>query len=54
MNITFAQLLVGFTSALTMQELADLLGVSEKEVRARLRALTPEEEREIDQALGLV
>lgn len=53
MNITIAQLLVGFKSAMTAQELADHLGVSVNDVRARIRALTPDEEHEINQAMAV-
>jgi hypothetical protein len=53
MEITLAQLITGFTSAMTIQGLADYLGVPLVDVRARLSALTPDEERQIAQALGL-
>lgn len=48
MQITLAQLIVGFKSAMTFKGLAEDLGVSEEDVRARIRALTPEEERTIN------
>jgi hypothetical protein len=54
MQITMDQLIVGFTERMTVKGLAVYLQVSEKDVRARLSALTSEEEHLIDQALGLV
>lgn len=51
MEITFAQLLAGFRSALTAQGLADRLGVDVSVVRTRLRSLTPQEEQMINEAL---
>ena len=53
MNIPIAQLLVGFRSAMTDHGLADHLGVPVQEVRARLMALTPDEESAINQAMSL-
>lgn len=52
MNITVAQLLVGFESAMTDTALAEHLGVTVQEVRARLRSLTPEEEDQINNQMG--
>lgn len=52
MNITVAQLLIGFESAMTDTALADHLGVPVQEVRARLRSLTPEEEELINKEMG--
>lgn len=51
MKITLAQLVIGFRSKMTMQGLADYLGVPIEEVRSRLRALTPEEEQHINEAM---
>lgn len=51
MEISLTQLLVGFQSALTIRKLADQLGVSEEQVRARLRALTAEEEAHINEVM---
>ena len=47
MDISLAQLLVGFRSGLTIRGLADYLGVDEVAVRARLRHLTADEEATI-------
>lgn len=52
MNISIAQLLVGFRSAMTAQGLADHLGVPLQEVRARLMALTPDEESTINRVMS--
>lgn len=54
MHITMDQLIVGFTEGMTVKGLAVHLQVSERDVRARLSVLTSDEERMIDQALGLV
>lgn len=51
MEITLAQLVFGFRSGMTMQGLANYLGVPIEDVRARLRVLTPEEEQKIDEAM---
>lgn len=48
MHITLAQLVVGFKAAMTVHELAVSLGVVANDVRARIRALTPAEEAEIN------
>jgi hypothetical protein len=53
MNISIAQLMVGFQSSLTDYGLAEQLGVPVQEVRARLMALTPDEESAINQAMSL-
>ena len=54
MQISTTQLLVGFQSAMNVQQLADTLGVSRREVIDRLKAMTPEEEQIInDAAKGL-
>lgn len=53
MTITIAQLLLGFKKAMTIRELAEQLGVSETDVRARIRALTSDEEHEINQAMAV-
>jgi len=52
MNISIAQLLVGFKSAMTTQGLADHLGIPEKEVRARIAALTSDEESTIHKVMS--
>lgn len=51
MEITVAQLLIGFKSAMPINALADHLGVSPQEVRDRLRTLTPDEESYINQEM---
>lgn len=51
MHITLAQLLVGFKAAMTVHSLADILNVTAADVRARIRALTPAEEAEINAAM---
>ncbi len=51
MTITTAQLLAGFKAAMTPHELADSLAVPVEDVRARIRALTPAEEAEINEAM---
>lgn len=51
MQITLAQLIVGFKSAMTFNGLAEHLGVTEEDVKARLRALTPAEEAFINQEM---
>lgn len=51
MKITLAQLVHGFRSKMTMQGLADYLGVSIEEVRARLTHLTSDEEQTINEAM---
>jgi predicted ArsR family transcriptional regulator len=52
MEITVAQLLVGFNSAMPIDGLAEHLGVTPQEVRERLRTLTPEEEAHINKEMG--
>lgn len=52
MEITVAQLLIGFKSAMTDTALADHLGVPVQVVRERLRSLTPEEETDINNQMG--
>lgn len=52
MNITVTQLLIGFTSAMTDTALAEHLGVPVQAVRERLRSLTPEEEKIINDQMG--
>jgi hypothetical protein len=51
MQITLAQLVVGFKSAMTIHGLAGHLGVPVEDVRARFRALTPAEETAINTAM---
>lgn len=51
MKITLPQLVFGFRSGMTMQGLANYLGVPIEEVRARLRVLTPDEESKINEAM---
>ena len=51
MEITLYQLLVGFQSGFTIKGLAAYLGVDEVVVRARLRALTADEEARINQVM---
>jgi len=48
MQITLAQLLVGFTSAMNIAQLADNLGVPQSAVIDRLKSLTPAEEEIIN------
>lgn len=48
MHITLAQLLIGFTAAMTAHELAAHLGVPVAAVRARFRTLTAVEEATIN------
>jgi predicted ArsR family transcriptional regulator len=52
MNITVAQLLIGFKSAMPINALAEHLGVTPQAVRDRLRTLTPEEEETITIEMG--
>lgn len=52
MEITVAQLLIGFKSAMTDTALAEHLGVPAQVVRERLGALTPEEEAHINKEMG--
>ena len=52
MEITVAQLLIGFKSAMPINVLAEHLGVTPQAVRDRLRTLTPDEESYINQEIG--
>jgi hypothetical protein len=52
MSISIAQLIVGFKSAMTTQGLADHLGIPELEVRARIAALTSDEESTINKEMS--
>ena len=52
MEITVAQLLIGFKSAMPIDGLADHLGVTPQAVRDRLRTLTPAEEKTINNEMG--
>ncbi len=52
MNITAAQLLIGFKSAMPIEGLAEHLGVAPQDVRDRLRALTLDEEAYINNEMG--
>ena len=51
MSITLAQLVVGFKTAMTVNELAGYFHVAVGDVRARIRDLTPAEEAEINAAM---
>jgi hypothetical protein len=51
MGITLTQLIVGFKKAMTVHGLAESLNVAVGDVRARIRALTPAEEAEINAAM---
>lgn len=51
MQITLAQLVVGFQSAMNINQLADSLGVPQGDVIDRLKSLTPEEEQFIHTAM---
>lgn len=52
MEITVAQLLIGFKSAMPINDLADHLGVTPQAVRDRLRTLTLKEEECINNEMG--
>jgi predicted ArsR family transcriptional regulator len=52
MEITVAQLLIGFKSAMPIDGLAEHLGVTPQAVRDRLRTLTPDEESYINAEMG--
>jgi len=51
MEISLAQLIIGFQYGFTDRKLAVYLGADVKDVRARLRQLTPEEEARINQVM---
>lgn len=51
MHITIDHLLVGFRAKLTTRALGRYLGLPEDDVMARLRALTPAEEAQINAAM---
>lgn len=48
MQINITQLLVGFKSAMNINQLADSLGVPPREVIDRLKSMTPAEEEIIN------
>jgi len=51
MQISTAQLVDGFKSTMNIHQFADSLGVTQEDVIARFRAMTPEEEAVITKAL---
>lgn len=51
MQISIAQLLIGFQSALNIKQLADRLGVPQRDIIDRLKSMSPAEEQIINDAM---